>query len=73
MVSIYYYCVTDRVDIVRPFAAHLPGIKVALQDLLNLNLTPQTQSTTHGSMNLELVILTVIPPYTNPYTQPYIF
>ena len=42
---------TDRVDSVRPFAAHLPGIKAALQDLLNLNLTPQTRSTTRGAIS----------------------
>ena len=30
----------DRVDSVRPFAAYFTGIKAALQDLLNLNLTP---------------------------------
>ena len=33
---------TDRVASVRPFAAHLPGIKAALQQLLALNLTPKT-------------------------------
>lgn len=41
---------TDRVDSVRPFAAHLPGLKTALQDLLNLNLTSQTRSTIHGAI-----------------------
>ena len=42
---------TDRVDSVRPFAAHLPGLKTALQDLLNLNLTSQTRSTIHGAIS----------------------
>ena len=33
---------TDRVASVRPFAAHLPGIKKALEELLLLNLNPKT-------------------------------
>lgn len=33
---------TDRVSSVRPFAANLPGIKAALQELLFLNLSPKT-------------------------------
>jgi Domain of unknown function (DUF4371)/hAT family C-terminal dimerisation region len=34
---------TARVASVRPFAAHLPGIENALQQLLTLNLTPKTR------------------------------
>lgn len=33
---------TDRVASVRPFAAHLPGLREALEELLDLNLTPKT-------------------------------
>ena len=40
-------------DNVRPFAAHLPGLKAALKDLLNLNLTLQTRSKTHGAISYE--------------------
>ena len=41
---------TDRVASVRPFAAHLPGIKSALEDLLNLNLTPKTRHEVNGAI-----------------------
>ena len=41
---------TYRVTSVRPFAAHLPGLRTALQGLLNFNLTSQTQSTIHGAI-----------------------
>ena len=41
---------TDRVDSVRPFAAHLPGLKTALHDLLNLNRSSQTRSTIHDAI-----------------------
>ena len=39
---------TDRVNSVRPFAAHLPGLKKALNALSNLNLTPETRSEVKG-------------------------
>lgn len=39
---------TDRVNSVRPFAAHLPGLKKALDALLTLNLTPETRSEVNG-------------------------
>lgn len=41
---------TDRVASVRPFATHLPGLKVALQELLSLNLTPKTATDVNGSI-----------------------
>ena len=41
---------TDRVASVRPFAAHLPRIKVALQQLLVLNLTAKTTSEVNGAI-----------------------
>ena len=41
---------TDRVASVRPFAAHLPSIKVALQQLLALNLTAKTTSEVNGAI-----------------------
>ena len=54
---------TDRVDSVRPFAAHLPGLKTALQDLLNLNLTSQTRSTIHGAITYLSSFKCVLMPY----------
>ena len=44
---------TDRVASVRPFAAHLPSIKVALQQLLALNLTLKTTSKVNGAIKYE--------------------
>ena len=40
----------DRVASVRPFAAHLSGLKVALQQLLSLNLTPKTTTDVNGAI-----------------------
>ena len=40
----------DRVASVRLFAAHLPGIKVALQQLLALKLTPKTTIDVKGAI-----------------------
>ena len=44
------YPASDRVASVRPFAAHLPSLKVALQQLLALNLTPRTISEVNGAI-----------------------
>ena len=41
---------TDRVASVRPFAAHLPSIKVALPQLLALNLTAKMTSKVNGAI-----------------------
>lgn len=41
---------TDRVASVRPFAAHLPNLKVALQELLSLNLSPKAISEVNGAI-----------------------
>ena len=41
---------TDRVASVRPFAAYLPSLKVALQQLLTLNLTPRTTTEVNGAI-----------------------
>ena len=41
---------TDRVASVRPFAAYLPGIKKALEDLLLLNLTPKKNIEVNGAI-----------------------
>ena len=38
---------TERV---RPFAAHLPGIKAALSDLLSLNLTAKARTSVNGTI-----------------------
>ena len=35
---------SDRVESVEPFVAHLPGVKLALGDPLELNLTPKTET-----------------------------
>ncbi|KAI6659811.1 hypothetical protein LOD99_10609 [Oopsacas minuta] len=40
----------DRAASVRPFAAHLSGLKVALQQLLSLNLTPKTTTDVNGAI-----------------------
>ena len=37
-----------RVDSVRPFAAHLPGLKEAIVLLQELDLTAETRSEVHG-------------------------
>ena len=41
---------TDRVASVRLFAAHLPGIKKALEEHLSLNLTPKTTIEVNGAI-----------------------
>jgi len=41
---------TDHVDCVQPFAAHLPGIREALEQLLTLNLTPKTRNDVNGAI-----------------------
>ena len=38
------------VNSVRPFAAHLPGIRLALEKLLQLNLTPKTRTEVSGAI-----------------------
>ena len=35
----------DRVESVKPFVAHSPVVKLVLEDLLELNLTPKTRTT----------------------------
>ena len=39
-----------RVESVKPFAAHLPSIKQALEELLDLNLTPKTRNDINGAL-----------------------
>ena len=41
---------TDRVASVRPFVAHLPGIRSALEQLHTLNLTPKTATEVNGAI-----------------------
>ncbi|XP_063613032.1 zinc finger MYM-type protein 1-like [Penaeus indicus] len=43
-------CQTDRVASVRPFAAQLPGICSALEQLHALNLTPKTATEVNGAV-----------------------
>ena len=39
---------SDRVDSVRPFAAHIPGIQASLKSLLQLSLTSETKAGVEG-------------------------
>ena len=48
---------TDRVASVRPFAAHLPGIKKALEELLSLNSHPQDNHTCRCQWRHKVCIL----------------
>ena len=41
---------SDRVDSVKPFVAHLPGVKLALENLLELNITPKIRNEIHGAI-----------------------
>ena len=41
---------SDRVESVKPFVAHLPGVKLALEALLELNLTPKTRNEIKGAV-----------------------
>ncbi|KAJ7332476.1 hypothetical protein JRQ81_014656 [Phrynocephalus forsythii] len=38
----------NHVECIMPFAAHLPGIKLALEGLLELNLAAKTRNEVHG-------------------------
>lgn len=41
---------TARVNSVRPFSAHLPGIRMALEKFLPLSLTPKTRTEVNGAI-----------------------
>ena len=41
---------SDGVRSVKPFVAHLPGVKLALEDLQELNFTPRTRNKIHGAL-----------------------
>ena len=41
---------SDRVQSVKPFVAHPPGVKLALEDVLGINLTPKIRNEIHGAM-----------------------
>ena len=41
---------SDRVESVKPFVAHLQGVKLALKDLLELNITTKTRNEIHGAI-----------------------
>ena len=41
---------SDLYESVKQFVAHLPGVKLALEDLLELNLTPKTMNEVHGAI-----------------------
>ena len=40
---------SDRVESVKSFVAHLPGVKLALEDVLELNLTQKIRNEIHGT------------------------
>ena len=42
---------TERIDSVRPFTTHLPGINLALNEILELNLTAKTKTEIFGVIN----------------------
>ena len=41
---------SERISSVKPFAANLNGIKEALKELLELNLTPKTRTEVNGAI-----------------------
>ena len=41
---------SDRVECVKPFVVDLPCVKLALEDLLELNITPKTKNEIHGAI-----------------------
>ena len=41
---------SSRVESAKPFVDHLPGVKLALEDLLDQNRTPDTMSEIYGAM-----------------------
>ena len=41
---------SDRVESVKPFVAHLPGVRLALEGLLELNITSKTRNEIHGAL-----------------------
>lgn len=42
---------TERIDSVRPFTTHLPGINLSLNELLELNLTAKAKTEIFGAIN----------------------
>ena len=42
---------SDRVENVKSFVAHLPGVKLALEGLLKLKLTSKTRNEIHGAIS----------------------
>ena len=42
---------TERIDSIRPFITHLPGINLSLNELLELNLTAKTKTEIFGAIN----------------------
>ena len=41
---------SNLVDSEKPFVAHLPGVLLALEDLIELNLTSKTRNQIHGAI-----------------------
>ena len=55
---------SDRAESVKPLVAHLPGVNLALEDLLELNLTPKTRNEIHGAIcyvsSITFIIMSVV-------------
>lgn len=51
---------SDRVESIKPFVAHLPGIKIALENLLELNLTAKTRTEINGALSYVTSFICVI-------------
>ena len=63
---------SDRIESVKPFVAHLPGVELALEDLLKLNLTPKTRNEIHEIYMLCRFFhlhhnVSRVAQYTSPY------
>ena len=41
---------SGRVESVKPFVAHLPGVKLALENMLELNIPPETMNEIHAAI-----------------------
>ena len=51
---------SDRVESVKPFAAHLPSIKMALEELLELNLTAKSRNDVKGALSYVTSFICII-------------
>ena len=49
---------SDRVESVEPFVTHLPGVKLAMENLLELNLTSKTRNKIHRAICYVMLFFT---------------